>query len=398
MRAALASRASSASGSMCRAFVAGSARRSCSRAATVASTSSRRANVVRVVAARNVPRRPLLVSGVAGAAFASLGGAGALPPRRERRDGRSSVAPAVAAIRDLIPGQTLADGAFEVLSVEEVSEYSVACVELLHVATGARWMHCGADDPNNVFNVAFRTTPTDSTGVAHILEHTALCGSDRYPVRDPFFNMLRRSLSTFMNAMTAADYTCYPFSTMNETDYFNLLGVYLDAAFFPKLTPRGFPAGGPPPRVQRQGRPKLRAHDQGRRVQRDEGRDGVAVRAVRQGALRGAVPDEHVPPQLRRGPREHPELTHEDLVRFHATHYHPSNARFFTYGDLPLEPTLKAAHEKALYIRPDRRERPGGGGRGAAHGAGPCGRWRSPRRRWWRIPSGRRRCPSRTSL
>ena len=92
-----------------------------------------------------------------------------------------------------------------------------------------------ADDSNNVFNVAFRTTPVDDTGVAHILEHTALCGSKRFPVRDPFFNMLKRSLSTFMNAMTAADYTMYPFSTPNEQDYFNLLGVYLDAAFFPRL-------------------------------------------------------------------------------------------------------------------------------------------------------------------
>ena len=170
MRAALASRASSASGSMCRAFVAGSARRSCCRAASTSSrgfTSSRRANVVRVVAARNVPRRPLLVSGVAGAAFASLGGAGAPRPVANAATVAPSVAPAVAAIRDLIPGQTLADGAFEVLSVEEVSEYSVACVELLHVATGARWMHCGADDPNNVFNVAFapprRTPPASRT-------------------------------------------------------------------------------------------------------------------------------------------------------------------------------------------------------------------------------------------
>jgi Zn-dependent M16 (insulinase) family peptidase len=101
-------------------------------------------------------------------------------------------------------------------------------------------MHCGADDDNNVFNVAFRTTPTDSTGVAHILEHTALCGSERYPIRDPFFNMLRRSLSTFMNAMTASDYTCYPFATLNTVDYYNLLGVYLDAAFFPKLTREDF--------------------------------------------------------------------------------------------------------------------------------------------------------------
>lgn len=146
----------------------------------------------------------------------------------------------VAAVAGLRPGQTLVDGAFEVVSVEEVGEYNVAAVELVHRKTGARWMHVGADDENNVFNVAFRTTPTDDTGVAHILEHTALCGSEKFPIRDPFFNMLRRSLSTFMNAMTAADFTCYPFSTMNAADYFNLLSVYLDAAFFPKLAREDF--------------------------------------------------------------------------------------------------------------------------------------------------------------
>ena len=80
-----------------------------------------------------------------------------------------ALSPAVAAVASLVPGQKLAGGAFEVVSVEEVSEYSVACAELVHLKTGARWMHCGADDPNNVFNVAFRTTPTDDTGVAHIL-------------------------------------------------------------------------------------------------------------------------------------------------------------------------------------------------------------------------------------
>ena len=348
MRAALASRASSASGSMCRAFVAGSARRSCSRAATVASTSSRRANVVRVVAARNVPRRPLLVSGVAGAAFASLGGAGAPRPVANAATVAPSVAPAVAAIRDLIPGQTLADGAFEVLSVEEVSEYSVACVELLHVATGARWMHCGADDPNNVFNVAFRTTPTDSTGVAHILEHTALCGSDRYPVRDPFFNMLRRSLSTFMNAMTAADYTCYPFSTMNETDYFNLLGVYLDAAFFPKLTREDFLQEGHRLEFSVRDDPNSELTIKG--VVFNEMKGAMGSQSARFGrALSAALfPTSTYHHNSGGDPANIPELTHEDLVRFHATHYHPSNARFFTYGDLPLEPTLKAAHEKAL--------------------------------------------------
>ena len=87
--------------------------------------------------------------------------------------------------------------------------------------------------------VALRTVPEDSTGVAHILEHTALCGSERYPVRDPFFMMLRRSLNTFMNAFTSSDWTAYPFATQNRKDFGNLLSVYLDCVFFSKLLELG---------------------------------------------------------------------------------------------------------------------------------------------------------------
>lgn len=108
-------------------------------------------------------------------------------------------------------------------------------VLLEHDETGAQHLHIARADHNNVFGVGFRTPPKDSTGVAHILEHTVLCGSKKYPVRDPFFNMLNRSLSTFMNAMTSSDWTMYPFSTLNRKDYQNLMSVYLDAAFFPRL-------------------------------------------------------------------------------------------------------------------------------------------------------------------
>ena len=95
-------------------------------------------------------------------------------------------------------------------------------------------------DTNNAFAISLRTIPTDSTGVAHILEHTTLCGSKNFPVRDPFFHMLKRSLNTFMNAMTSADWTCYPFSTQNEQDFNNLLSVYLDSVFYPNLNKYDF--------------------------------------------------------------------------------------------------------------------------------------------------------------
>jgi len=124
-------------------------------------------------------------------------------------------------------------GGYRVERVEPLTEISSVFYALTHLATGARHIHIANADAENAFSVAFKTVPRDSTGVAHILEHTVLCGSRKYPVRDPFFSMLKRSLSTFMNAFTASDWTMYPFATQNRKDFFNLMDVYLDAAFSP---------------------------------------------------------------------------------------------------------------------------------------------------------------------
>ncbi|CAJ0944451.1 unnamed protein product [Ranitomeya imitator] len=122
---------------------------------------------------------------------------------------------------------------FTVKEVTPVPDMFLTAVTLNHEGTGAKYLHLAREDTNNLFSVQFRTTPMDSTGVPHILEHTVLCGSQKFPCRDPFFKMLNRSLSTFMNAFTANDdYTMYPFSTQNAKDFQNLLSVYLDAVFF----------------------------------------------------------------------------------------------------------------------------------------------------------------------
>ena len=134
--------------------------------------------------------------------------------------------------------------AFEHLRSRAVPALKLELQEYRHRATGARHVHLASDDPHKAFLVAFLTVPQDSTGVAHILEHTALCGSRRYPVRDPFFMMTRRSLNTFMNAFTGADWTAYPFASLNRKDFENLLDVYLDAAFFPLLDPLDFAQEG----------------------------------------------------------------------------------------------------------------------------------------------------------
>ncbi|MFO7577285.1 MAG: insulinase family protein, partial [Pelovirga sp.] len=125
-------------------------------------------------------------------------------------------------------------GAFLVERVDPLADINATMIRLHHPGTGARFMHLQREDDNHLFAVGFRTPPDDSTGVAHILEHTVLCGSQRFPVRDPFFSMLKRSLNSFMNAMTASDWTLYPFASMNRKDFRNLLDIYLDAAFFPR--------------------------------------------------------------------------------------------------------------------------------------------------------------------
>jgi presequence protease len=222
--------------------------------------------------------------------------------------------------------------------------------ELEHIKTGARHIHISNKDQENTFSVAFKTVPTDSTGVAHILEHTALCGSKKYPVRDPFFSMLKRSLSTFMNAFTASDWTMYPFSTQNHKDFYNLMDVYLDAAFFPKIDALSF---------------KQEGHRLEIESGEDDGADRVFVyKGVVYNEMKGAMssPDQILGRSLLNAiypdttysynsggdPAKIPALTHDQLVAFHGRHYHPSNAFFYTYGNFSLKNHLEYIEDKVL--------------------------------------------------
>src|SRR5580692_7798226 len=116
-----------------------------------------------------------------------------------------------------------------------LNELQSALIELVHEGSGARIIHIANSDPENLFCLSFQTLPDSSNGIAHILEHTVLCGSKKFPVKDPFFAMTRRSLNTYMNALTGQDFTCYPASSQVEKDFYNLLEVYLDAVFHPEL-------------------------------------------------------------------------------------------------------------------------------------------------------------------
>uniref|UniRef100_A0A8C1Y1X8 Presequence protease, mitochondrial n=1 Tax=Cyprinus carpio TaxID=7962 RepID=A0A8C1Y1X8_CYPCA len=237
---------------------------------------------------------------------------------------------------------------FTVKEVTAVPDLFLTSVKLSHDATGAQYLHAARDDSNNLFSVQFRTTPMDSTGVPHILEHTVLCGSQRFPCRDPFFKMLNRSLSTFMNAFTASDYTMYPFSTQNAKDFQNLLSVYLDAVFFPCLRELDFCQEGWRLEHETPTDPSSRLMFKGVVFNEMKGVFSDNESLYAQHLQNKLLPDHTYAVVSGGAPLDIPDLTWEQLKHFHATHYHPSNARFFTYGDLPLEQHLQQIEEEAL--------------------------------------------------
>ncbi|MES2918685.1 MAG: insulinase family protein [Pseudomonadota bacterium] len=238
--------------------------------------------------------------------------------------------------------------AFEAIRAVPIASLNLTVAEYRHRKTGAIHYHLAADNSENVFCVALRTMPMDSTGVAHILEHTALCGSRRYPVRDPFFMMIRRSLNSFMNAMTSSDWTAYPFASPNRKDFDNLLSVYLDAVFFARLDPLDF-------------------QQEGIRVEFEKPDDPdspLVYKGVVFNEMKGAMSsvnsvlwdelNKHLFPTTTYhynsggDPEVIPDLRYEDLLAFYKEHYHPSNAVFMTYGDIPAVELQARFEDEAL--------------------------------------------------
>ncbi len=212
--------------------------------------------------------------------------------------------------------------------------------DYLHPKTGARHLHLASDDPHNAFLVAFLTVPQDSTGVAHILEHTVLCGSRRYPVRDPFFMMIRRSLNTFMNAFTSSDWTAYPFASQNQKDFNNLLDVYLDAAFFPQLHELDFAQEGWRIEFSEPTNPDTPLVYKGIVFNEMKGALSSPIQRLGQLVQTHLFPTTTYHHNSGGDPAVIPTLTYAQLKAFHAQHYHPSNAIFMTYGNIPA-----AAHQ-----------------------------------------------------
>lgn len=239
--------------------------------------------------------------------------------------------------------------AFEAIRQQTIESLNIRVEQYEHKKTGAVHYHLASKNTENVFLVALRTVPQDSTGVAHILEHTALCGSAHYPVRDPFFMMLRRSLNTFMNAFTSSDWTAYPFASENRKDFDNLLQVYLDAVFFSRLDPLDFA-------------------QEGHRVEfaeADNPESDLVFKGVVFNEMKGAMSSvssvlwgklcEHLfstsTYHYNSGgdPKHIPDLSYEQLQAFYRSHYHPSNAIFMTFGDIEASEHQAVFEEKALH-------------------------------------------------
>ena len=237
---------------------------------------------------------------------------------------------------------------FTLICKEQISSLNIVIEEYEHIPTGTRHLHLAADDNNNAFLVAFLTEPEDSTGVAHILEHTSLCGSKRYPVRDPFFMMLRRSLNTFMNAFTSSDWTAYPFASQNVKDFNNLLEVYLDATFFPNLDVLDFAQEGHRLEFETPHDPESPLVYKGVVFNEMKGALSSPVQRLWQAVHHTLFPTITYHYNSGGEPKDIPQLTHAQLKAFHATHYHPSNAIFMTYGDRSAESHQKVFAERVL--------------------------------------------------
>ncbi|KAH7131999.1 Metalloenzyme, LuxS/M16 peptidase-like protein [Dendryphion nanum] len=233
--------------------------------------------------------------------------------------------------------------------IKQVPELELTAFELQHDKTGAEYLHIAREDSNNVFSIGFKTNPPDDTGVPHILEHTTLCGSKQYPVRDPFFKMLPRTLSNFMNAFTSSDHTTYPFATTNAQDFRNLMSVYMDATLNPLLQENDFTQEG-----WRIGPENPLATDtQGEDAKR------LVFKGVVYNEMKGQMSDasylfyirfqDHLFPSIHNSggdPQKITDLTWQQLRKFHADHYHPSNAKILTYGDMSLEDHLNEVNAR----------------------------------------------------
>ena len=228
---------------------------------------------------------------------------------------------------------------YEILEEKWVADLNSQSYLLRHKKTGARVFLLSNDDENKVFDIAFRTPPYDSTGLPHILEHSVLCGSRKYPAKDPFVELAKGSLNTFLNAMTYPDKTVYPVASCNDQDFQNLMDVYLDAVFYPNIYTR--------PQIFKQ---------EGWHYEAEDVQSEITINGVVYNEMKGAFsspddmldreifntlfPDTAYSNESGGDPDVIPELSYEDFLAFHKKYYHPSNCYIYLYGNMDMAEKL----------------------------------------------------------
>ncbi|MCM1144801.1 MAG: insulinase family protein [Blautia sp.] len=237
--------------------------------------------------------------------------------------------------------------AYTLLEKREIKELNSTACLMKHNKTGARIVLLSNDDKNKVFYIGFRTPPKDSTGVAHIIEHSVLCGSRKFPVKDPFIELAKGSLNTFLNAMTYPDKTVYPVASCNDKDFRNLMDVYLDAVLHPNIY-----------------REEKIFRQEGWHYEMESVEDALTINGVVYNEMKGAFssPDSVLEREIMNSLYPHtsyavesggdpdviPELSYEDFLAFHQKYYHPSNSYLYLYGDMDMAEQLKFLDEAYL--------------------------------------------------
>ena len=237
--------------------------------------------------------------------------------------------------------------AYEVLQEKKLDDIKSTGCLLRHKKSGARISLISNEDENKVFYIGFRTPSLDSTGAAHILEHSVLCGSKKFPAKDPFVELVKSSLNTFLNAMTYPDKTIYPVASCNGKDFQNLMEVYLDAVFYPNIYQR-----------------KEIFSQEGWHYEMEDLQSPLTVNGVVYNEMKGAFssPDEVLSRQILSAlypdtsytyesggdPEVIPELSYEQFLAFHQKYYHPSNSYIYLYGDMDMEEKLNWIDQEYL--------------------------------------------------
>ncbi|MBQ0000761.1 MAG: insulinase family protein [Clostridiales bacterium] len=237
--------------------------------------------------------------------------------------------------------------AYEILKEEELTDIASKGYLLRHKKTGARVLLIENEDENKVFNIAFRTTPVNSTGVAHIMEHSVLCGSREFPLKDPFVELVKGSMNTFLNAMTYSDKTCYPVASCNDQDFQNLIHVYLDAVFYPNIynTDKTFRQEGWNYHLEDVNGPLTY---NGVVYNEMKGAFSSPDQVLEREIMNSLFPDTTYGVESGGDPKHIPELSYEEYLNFHRKYYHPSNSFIYLYGNMDMAEKLAFIDEKYL--------------------------------------------------